>query len=91
MGAGFLTYLLFNFDASQQPLFDTYNPPLYSRAIKVKVKKEVICKSKRVHRICRFIFLRRGQMYYFNFISQQKVKNISDKSLSLFFMNTPKE
>ncbi|KAA6313972.1 hypothetical protein EZS27_035347 [termite gut metagenome] len=30
-------------------------------------------------------------MYYFNFISQQKVKNISDKSLSLFFMNTPKE
>ncbi|KAA6313971.1 hypothetical protein EZS27_035346 [termite gut metagenome] len=60
MGAGFLTYLLFNFDASQQPLFDTYKPPLYSRAIKVKVKKEVICKSKRVHRICRFIFFKTG-------------------------------
>jgi hypothetical protein len=52
----FLTYLLFNFDASQQPLFDTYKLPLYFRAIKVKVKKEVICKCKRSHRICRFVF-----------------------------------
>ncbi|KAA6345560.1 hypothetical protein EZS27_006873 [termite gut metagenome] len=39
----------FTFDAFQQPLPDTYKLPLYLRAIKVKVKKEVICKSKQVH------------------------------------------
>ncbi|KAA6345471.1 hypothetical protein EZS27_006967 [termite gut metagenome] len=51
-----LTYLLFNFDASQQLLFDTHNLPLHFHIIKVKVKKEVISKSKQVHRTRRFVF-----------------------------------
>jgi hypothetical protein len=44
----------FTFDAFQQPLPDTYKFPLYLRAI--KVKKEIIGKSKSVHYICCSIF-----------------------------------